>query len=123
MPADCKPQAITARCFAFLVVGLLTVGAAPATEPFPPIILRMPAPPADTATNRASPYTPAPVPNPDLGWHAPSVSPAHTELTPGFYHPQQGYRGDGFTPGSTIQGEEQRRYRPLPSLQLSMPLE
>lgn len=111
------------RRTAVLAILLLTAGAAP---PYPPYAFVQPLspPPAQRAQSNWSNYTPAPVPNPDAENPADrSSGPSRTELSPGLWRPQKGYQGDGFTPGSTVQGEQTRRYPATPQLNLNVPLE
>ncbi|MBN9508219.1 MAG: hypothetical protein J0I21_03780 [Alphaproteobacteria bacterium] len=99
---------------------LLTTGAAPA---FPPLAMVTPfgSPPA---SGEHSAFVPAPVPNPDLAaprggkdrGNGPSV-------TPSFFHQESTYQGEGFLRGSTYEGDQERRLRPSPGLDLKLPLQ
>jgi len=110
-----------------LAAALLLAGAA---SPYPPpntyvqpFGARPQQPPP--APSRVSEYDPAPVPNQDLDSPARrAAGPAHAELTPGIYRPGTTlFQGDGYTPNSTVQGEQERHYHPAPQLSLSVPLE
>jgi hypothetical protein len=103
---------------------LLTTAAA---SPYPPLAFVQPlqAPPVQAAPPGGASFTPAPVPNQDLDNPAlRTSSPARAELSPGIYQPGTTlFQGDGFTPNSTVQGEQQRHYHPAPSLNFSVPLQ
>jgi hypothetical protein len=43
-------------------------------------------------------------------------------IEPTLYVGRGGYRGDGFTPGSSPQATQQPRHIPLPGINLKMPL-
>lgn len=112
------------RHFSFFPAVLLATSAAvvptraPQFQPVPPLVSAAPASPPD--------YTPAPMPDPDF--EAPSgprqVEPPHAELAPGLLHaPSMVYRGEGYTPGSTMTDEQDRRFHPSPGLNLRLPLE
>lgn len=106
-----------------LVAGAALTLAAGASPPYPPITLQA-QPPHDTGANLGSTYLPAPVPDPD--YQVPSTggrASGQPVLRPYLYRPRATTQGEGFTPGSTIQGEERRRFKPVPSLNLSVPLE
>jgi hypothetical protein len=121
MSVACEAPVIARHILAW--ASLLLGAAAPAKAPYPPITLQSQQPPADTGKNIGSPYTPAPVP--DSEYEVPSATGGQSgpSLRPGFFQQRKSYQGEGYTPGSTIQGEEQRRYKPLPSLNLSVPLQ
>jgi hypothetical protein len=87
--------------------------AAPQEElPVPPI-------PPDMGSG----YLAAPVPN--TGMSAPAQPGARpgAEFSPGFYQPRDYNIGEGYLPGSTVQGEQEHRAKPMPSLNLKVPLE
>lgn len=104
------------------LIAAMFAALAAAPPPYPPITLGAQAL-DDHGKALGSLYTPAPVPNENVERPGHGGQRAHTELTPGLYRPGKSYLGDGYTPGSTIQGEEQRRYKPLPNLSLSVPLD
>jgi hypothetical protein len=90
-----------------------TQEATPGEElPIPPI-------PPDLGTT----YLAAPVPN--SGIRAPALPDARPgpELSPGFYQPKDYNIGEGYLPGSTVQGEQEHRAKPMPSLKLKVPLQ
>jgi len=79
---------------------------------------------AQAVTPNADGYTPAPVPNMDQA--APlqrALGPAQPEWKPGLFTSQSTYRGEGYTPGSSVQGNENRNVHPAPLLSLDVPLQ
>ena len=83
-------------------------------------------PTLELGTAQAAPanpgFQPAPVPNPDL--FAPrSRGQAGAAVTPNLFHQQKTYRGEGFTPGSTAEGEQTKRVKPTPGMSLTVPLQ
>ena len=87
--------------------------AAPSEDlPLPPI-------PPDLGAN----YMAAPVPNSGLSAPSPLDSRNGPELSPGFYQPKDYNIGQGYLPGSTVQGEQEHRAKPMPSLNLKLPLQ
>ncbi len=110
---------------AALLAAALLIGAASPSQTLP---LAMTQPlPGGTAlpdTSAATGFTPAPMPDLDqndgsLG----KTGPAKVEVTPGLFHRHENQTGDGFTPNSTIFGEQTKRLHPAPSLNLSVPLQ
>jgi hypothetical protein len=69
-------------------------------------------------------FTTAPVPNTDA--NIPFVKnprASQAQLGPGlFAPPSTGYRGEGYVPGSTAEGEQQRKLKPAPGINLTVPL-
>jgi hypothetical protein len=69
-------------------------------------------------------YTAAPVPNSDFT--IPFVKDprqSQAQLAPGlFAPPATGYRGEGYVPGSSAEGEQQRKLKPAPGINLKVPL-
>ena len=105
------------RLFLLLVVAGLSLGAGPTREatneilPIPPIPPDMP-----------SPMEAAPVPNSRLS--APVATQTRgAEVTPTVMSPKQTYQGEGFLAGSTMTSEQQRKARPVPGLNLTVPLQ
>lgn len=68
-------------------------------------------------------YQPAPLPNRSLAAPQFARGPAGPSLAPTLFTSQRQFRGDGFSPGSTAQGEQERNMRPSPGFLLHMPLE
>ena len=67
-------------------------------------------------------FEPAPLPNRDL--NAPATARASNEpsLAPTLFTARTQYRGDGFSPGSTAQSEQERNVKPGAGFSLHMPL-
>lgn len=112
------------RALALAVTALLGLGAAPPV--FPPIVLpgTFALVQSSVPPNRLSGFTPAPVPDETLEPPASNRRQSNEpNLRPGLFHTQkQLYQGEGYMPGSTIDGEQQKREKPLPGLNLSVPL-
>lgn len=81
-------------------------------------------PPPKRPLVRSSTFAAAPVP--DLDQDVPTLralGPAQAELSPSLFNNKRSYRGEGFTSGSTSQGEMQRHFKPTPGVNLSVPLQ
>jgi hypothetical protein len=106
-----------------LIAALLSGAASPG--PYAPLAYADPAPqPATPPTATASAFTPAPMPDPDLDPNSfRHTQPARVELTPSLFHERQSFHGDGYTPNSSVEGEQTRKIRPAPGFNLSVPLE
>jgi hypothetical protein len=64
-------------------------------------------------------FVPAPMPNPDV--RAPrSPETGDTTVAPRLFMPPDRFAGDGYTPGSTVQSEQERRLRPGAGVNLRM---
>ena len=69
-------------------------------------------------------FTPAPLPNTDAT--APIIrqlGPAQAQFSPGLFNAGKTTRGDGYVPGSTVEGNEQKRFHPAPGINMSVPLQ
>ncbi len=66
-------------------------------------------------------YEPAPLPNRDLTVPTTRQS-EEPNLSPTLFTTKTQYRGDGFSPGSTAQADQERRARPGAGFSLHMPL-
>ena len=66
-------------------------------------------------------FAPAPLPNREL---APTTDRASTEPTlgPTLFTSRTQFRGDGFSPGSTAQGDQEHRAKPAAGFSLHMPM-
>jgi hypothetical protein len=104
------------------IAPLLLTAAAPKTLPTPlgsDYSFSVRPAPAPSAGPR---YDPAPVPNRDLS--APQASvPNEPTFGPSLFSPKRQFRGDGFSPGSTAQSDQERRMRPAPGFKLSVPVQ
>jgi hypothetical protein len=121
------------------LVVVLATGAAPqryvplalVDQPLPVPPVPPPSPRQKSAVPQNAPassswtaFAPAPVPDSDLDNPTRPLDSGHVELTPGFVHPfYKSRQGDGYTPYSTLEEGQHSRYRPVPGLNLSVPLE
>jgi hypothetical protein len=72
-------------------------------------------------TPKAAPeFEPAPLPNRDLSGPIARPSNAPT-FGPSLFTTKNQYRGDGFSPGSTAQAEQEKRLKPGAGFSLHMP--
>ncbi len=98
----------------------LNLQATPHGSPLLPV---PPAPPRGGPSQSLPNYDPAPTPNRDLdGPRAPRASNS-PELAPGLFTRGEQYRGEGYSPGSSAQAEQDRRARPGAGFKLRMPLQ
>ena len=68
----------------------------------------------------------APAPVPDIYATVPyakPTGPAQAEVSANLFTTQKSYRGEGYLFGSTIQGQQERKFRPAPGFSLKVPLE
>jgi hypothetical protein len=82
--------------------------------------LTTPQPGTDTTGGPA--FEPAPLPNRDL---TPPQSTASNDpqFGPSLFTPNTQFRGDGFSPGSTAQGAQERNVHPTPGFSLTVPVQ
>jgi hypothetical protein len=101
----------------------LTASAAPrrASPPQSSTGEELPLPPIPP--DLGAPYLAAPVPNNGLSAPNPLDARRGPEISPGFYQPKDYNIGQGYLPGSTVQGEQEHRAKPMPSLNLKVPLQ
>ena len=105
------------------LAGLLVAGASPPPNlvpsvPLPSFTTRAPAPPPSSPPG----FTAAPTPNDDV--YAPVTRASKdTSVAPGFFTRHDQYRGEGLSPGSSAQTEQDRRAKPGAGISLSMPLQ
>ena len=115
-----------ARRAALLAAAIVLAAAAP--RAYGPLAAAEALPPAPPAASHSatlsgfSAFAPAPVPDVDQQGFRRKADPARMQLSPSFYKPQEGPSGDGFTPNSSIYGEQTRRLLPTPGLNLNVPL-
>ena len=112
------------RLSARAVVGLFAIvvatgAAAPTTTTTePPATVVYPA-----QSSPGNVFAPAPVPDLDLdGSMSRKTDPAKVGLSPTLYHQHPTLTGEGYTPNSTMDGEQTRRFLPMPGLNLNVPL-
>jgi hypothetical protein len=104
------------------VLGAALAGAAAPVASNAPLVVTHPAPPLAPAAPSGN-FTPAPMPNLDLdGSTFRKTGPAGVVVTPMLFRERQPTVGDGYTPNSTIDGEQTKRFRPMPGLNLNVPL-
>jgi hypothetical protein len=112
-----------------LVLGLvfsaiaLAAGAAPHRGSPSPATSNEELPVPPIPPDLGAPYLAAPVPNNGLSAPAPLDARQGPEISPGFYQPKDYNIGQGYLPGSTVQGEQEHRAKPMPSLRLKVPLQ
>jgi hypothetical protein len=80
--------------------------------PVPPI------PPAPTTEFRL-----APVPDSDVSAPRAPTASQGASISPGFYQGKDYNIGEGYMPGSTVQGDQEHKAKPMPSLNLKVPLQ
>lgn len=105
--------------------GLLTMAAAPPagfsiTTPAPSFSVT-PDPLGKTTAPLG--YAPAPLPNRDAVTPTSPRSSSDASLTPGVFTRSDQYRGQGLSPSSSVQSDQNRRVRPGGGLNLNMPLQ
>ncbi len=89
---------------------------APALPPLTTIPLSVPSEPGLK-------FEPAPMPDADLYPPVPHTDETKSaSVTPSLFRPKDQYRGDGFSPGSTVQGNQERLLKPAPGLSMKVPL-
>jgi hypothetical protein len=76
-----------------------------------------------SAQEPADGYAPAPVPDADAAAPDHDAGPAKPELQANLFTPQKNYQGEGYLPGSTVQGNQDRKRDPAPGFSLKVPLE
>ncbi len=112
------------RRSALLAAALLSGGASPTRTS--PLAMVQPLPGGIDLpeTSGSAGFTPAPVPDLDqTDGSGRKTGPAKVEVMPSLFHQRETTSGDGFTPNSTVFGEQTKRLHPAPSLNLSVPLQ
>ncbi len=114
----------------FLVAGMIVVSAAAPTKygsfsgPLFQGVTVLPQRDAGSEQLAVGGFTPAPLPNSEAS--APilrELGPAQAKISPGLFNVKRQTRGDGYVPGSTIEGNEQKRFHPTPGINMSVPLQ
>lgn len=99
--------------FAPLVVLVAAAAPPPATDediPIPPI------PPAHQPSYQSAPM-------PDQTLSAPTIPEASgPQIRPDLFNQRAYNGGQGYTPGSTIERQQQQRDKPIPGINITMPL-
>ena len=111
------------RAVWLVVLALPLMAAAPRGQAFTLTVpsdpgLPFPAPQSKTAPN----YAPAPLPNRDVSTPAPGRASTEPTLAPTLFTSRTQFRGDGFSPGSTAQSDQERRTKPGAGFSLHMPI-
>jgi hypothetical protein len=81
----------------------------------------LPVPPEPPAAGPPTRFQPAPTPNRDVELSKPKASTA-TTFSPSLFTRPEEYHGDGFSKGSTVQSDQEKRLKPTPGFSLHMPL-
>ncbi len=111
------------RVLLIALLGLGLAGAGPQRKAGPLVLSTPdtfpvpPAPPSQAGRLQVAPM-------PDIDVTAPSSAPSNgPRLRPDFF-PQRAYNGgQGYIPGSTIEGQQEQRQKPIPGFNLKMPLQ
>lgn len=115
----------TRRILLIATVSVVLLGASPYKQTPRPLVipqyndtlLSPPVPPPQPPR-----YQAAPVPNTALS--APQLAPTTgTRISPHFFNQRAFNGGQGYVPGSTIEGQQEQRQLPVPGLNLNMPLQ
>ncbi len=105
----------------------MLVGSALLMTASPPSPLPPPLPPlAPVAPPPLSSFAPAPMPDQDMQTPSSGASGnGGATVSPGLSRPGSGptYQSGGFTPGSTYNNTQDNRFRPMPTINLSVPLQ
>ena len=111
------------RALLAAVFGVATMAASPRRSS--PVILspdeNFPLPPVPPAKPPA--FQAAPVPDLDLSAPAQAQRNSGPELSPDLFNQRPYNGGQGYTPGSTIERQQQQRQAPVPGFNLKMPLQ
>ncbi len=65
-------------------------------------------------------------PVPDTEQYAPvlrQLGPRQPEFAPSLFRPRTAFHGEGYVPGSTVQGSQERRLSPAAGVNVSVPLD
>lgn len=104
------------------VVALLSAGAAPASFSMATPMPDFRPPQLPPKTPAPSGYIAAPTPNSDASAPHGRAS-KDTSVAPGFFTRRDQYRGEGLSPSSSAQTEQDRRAKPGAGINLTMPLQ
>lgn len=112
-----------------MALAMLTIAAAPPKSDFSTfaVLEQSTLGAAGRATTGAVPalggFSPAPVPDIDLVPHPRQEHVPAAELSADLFTNKKTYRGEGYLPGSTVQGSQERHVNPAPGFSLKVPLE
>jgi hypothetical protein len=118
-----RPMSAVALRAALLVMAIILAAASPAgfNLQVPAAGSNLPVPPEPPAKVPPGKFQPAPTPNRDVELSKPKAS-NDTTITPSLFTRPEEYHGDGFSKGSTVQSDQDRRLKPAPGFSLHMPL-
>lgn len=117
-----KLRSVTPATATRLAILAAALAAGVAASPPPKSYIIATAPFAPQAGPGASGFSAAPLPNADIT--APSSrQSAAASLRPSLFQPRNVYHGDGYVHGSTVQTEQEKRLRPAPGVNFSVPLQ
>lgn len=97
----------------------LVLQATPAPSPLLPLPQR---PQGSTRPSAGPTFEPAPTPNRDASAPPPPRAGNDPQLSPTLFTRRNQFRGDGYSPGSTAQEEQERKVKPGAGFNLRMPL-
>lgn len=110
------------RRLAVLPIFVILAGASPPPNYTPPSPIPSFTAQAPARVTAPQGYTTAPTPNDDAAAPVTRAS-KDTSLAPGFFSRRDQYRGEGLSPGSSAQIEQDRRAKPGAGFNLRMPLQ
>jgi len=109
------------------VVFLIDISAAAAQTTSAQQVASAPAYNAESTTHSGRNLSldePAPMPDADIFAPIPHVDdPKAARVTPNLFRPKTQFRGDGYSPGSTVQESQERSLKPAPGISLKVPLD
>ena len=97
--------------------GGLVLQATPMPSPFLPL----PSTPQAAVRSPGPVFEPAPTPDRDNSGPPPPRAGTDPQLSPTLFTRRNQYRGDGYSPGSTAQEEQERKVRPGAGFNVRMP--
>lgn len=77
--------------------------------------------PMPKLASRTPSFQPAPLPNRDLSTPIPERATSEPSLAPTLFTTRTQFRGDGFSPGSTAQSDQEKKLKPGAGFSLHMP--
>ena len=79
--------------------------------------------PQALATQPGPAYQPAPMPDRGVGLPDRPAARAENEFAPTLFHRDNSFRGEGFSPGSSVQSDEKKHVAPGAGFSLHMPIQ
>ncbi|HTW27922.1 MAG TPA: hypothetical protein VME92_12400 [Acetobacteraceae bacterium] len=80
------------------------------------------APQREAANAAPGQFEPAPVPDSDIAAPTAPQASDQPQFSPSLFNTKTQFRGDGFSPGSTAQSDEEKNYKPVPGFTMKVPL-